>query len=127
MIMHLLLVDDDPLYLKMVRGWLSDKYLITAVKAGSQALSYLEGHSADLILLDFEMKDMDGSEVFERIRQNPATACIPVIFLTGRSDEETIQHVMSKSPEGYLLKTMDRDSIVQAIDDFFSSGTLRSD
>ena len=121
---HLLLVDDDPLYLKMVRGWLADKYLITAVKAGSQALAYLEGHTADLILLDYEMKEMNGPEVFERIRNNPATAGIPVIFLTGRSDKESIQRVMGQSPEGYLLKTMDRDSIVKAIDNFLSSGFL---
>ncbi len=121
---HLLLVDDDPLYLKMVRGWLADKYMITAVKAGSQALAYLEGHTADLILLDYEMKEMNGPEVFERIRKNPATAAIPVIFLTGRSDRESIQRVMVQSPEGYLLKTMDRDSIVKAIDQFLSSGTL---
>ncbi|MCR5321820.1 MAG: response regulator [Lachnospiraceae bacterium] len=121
---HLLLVDDDPLYLKMVRGWLAEKYLITAVKSGSQALAYLDGHTADMILLDFEMPEMSGSQVFEKIRQNPHTSGIPVIFLTGRSDRESIQHVMGQSPEGYLLKTMERDSIVKAIDTFLSSGIL---
>ena len=122
--MHLLLVDDDPLYLKMVRGWLSEKYMITAVKSGVQALAYLEGHTANLILLDFDMPGMSGSQVFERIRQNPATAGIPVIFLTGRSDRESVDRVMGQSPEGYLLKTMNRDSIVNAIDSFLSSGIL---
>ncbi len=92
--MHLLLVDDDPLYLKMVRGWLSEKYLITVVKSGVQALAYLEGHTADLILLDYDMPGKSGSQVFEQIRQNPATAGIPVIFLTGRSDRESVERVM---------------------------------
>ncbi len=122
--MHLLLIDDDPLYLKMVRGWLSEKYLITVVKSGVQALAYLEGHTADLILLDYDMPGMSGSQVFEQIRQNPATAGIPVIFLTGRSDRESVERVMGQSPEGYLLKTMNRDSIVNAIDSFLSSGIL---
>ncbi len=122
--MHLLLVDDDPLYLKMVRGWLSEKYLITVVKSGVQALAYLEGHTADLILLDYDMPGMSGSQVFEQIRQNPATAGIPVIFLTGRSDRESVERVMGQSLEGYLLKTMNRDSIVNAIDSFLSSGIL---
>ena len=63
-------------HLKMVRGWLAEKYLITAVKSGSQALAYLDGHTADLILLDFEMPEMSGSQVFEKIRQNPHTSGI---------------------------------------------------
>ncbi len=122
--MHLLLVDDDPLYLKMVRGWLSEKYMITAVKSGSQALSYLEGHTADLILLDYEMPGMTGARVFEELKKDPQTAGIPVIFLTGKSDSESVRLVMGQSPEGYLLKTMNRESIVAAIDNYFSSGTL---
>ena len=122
--MHLLLVDDDPLYLKMLRGWLAEKYMITAVKSGSQALAYLEGHKADLILLDYEMPEMTGSKVLELIRQNPEAADLPVIFLTGRSDEESIKRIMGQSPAGYLLKTMDRDSIVKAIDQFLTSGSL---
>ncbi len=121
---QLLLVDDDPLYLKMVRGWLTDKYEVAAVKAGSQALSYLKGHRPDLILLDFEMKDMDGPEVLKAIRENPETADIPVVFLTGRTDEEAIESVMSQKPAGYLLKTMDRDSIVKAIDGLWGQGIL---
>ena len=117
-------MDDDSLYLKMVRGWLTDKYEVAAVKAGSQALSYLKGHRPDLILLDFEMKDMDGPEVLKAIRGNPETADIPVVFLTGRTDEEAIESVMSQKPAGYLLKTMDRDSIVKAIDGLWGQGIL---
>lgn len=120
----ILLVDDDPLYLKMLRGWLTDKYEITVVKAGSQAISFLREHKVDLILLDYEMKEMNGAEVLERLRENPETADIPVIFLTGASDDETIQRVMKQSPAGYLLKSLDKDSIVKVIDNFFSSGTL---
>ncbi len=124
---HILLVDDDLSYLKMVRGWLSEKYQVTAVKTGSQALAYLEAHTADIILLDFEMPDMNGPQVFERIRQKPQAAGIPVVFLTGRSDEETIRRVMEQSATGYLLKSMDRNSIVKAIDGFFSSGIFSAE
>ena len=121
---NILLVDDDPLYRKMVRGWLSDKYTVMAVKSGSQALKYLEGHTPDLMLLDCEMPEMSGPEVFERIRQNPATEDIPVIFLTGTAGLEGLQQGIGRPPEGHLLKNMNRDSILQAIDDFFDRGTL---
>ena len=68
---HILLVDDDLSYLKMVRGWLSEKYQITAAKSGNQALAYLEGHAVDLILLDFEMPEMNGPRCFCRSDKNP--------------------------------------------------------
>ncbi|WP_051233619.1 response regulator [Butyrivibrio sp. NC3005] len=111
----ILLVDDDPIYLKMLRGWLSDKYQITAVKSGKQALLFLEKNKADLILLDYEMKDMNGSKVLEHLRENPATENIPVVFLTGEDDEETIHKLMKQNPRGYLLKSMDKETILQEI------------
>ena len=111
----ILLVDDDPIYLKMLRGWLSDKYQITAVKSGKQALLFLEKNKADLILLDYEMKDMNGSKVLEHLRENPATENIPVVFLTGADDEETIHKLMKQKPRGYLLKSMDKETILQEI------------
>lgn len=120
--MHILLVDDDLSYLKMVRGWLSDKYEITAVKSGSQALAYLEGHTADIILLDHEMPEMNGPQVYEQLRQKPETAGIPVVFLTGMTDEGSLQGLVGESVVGYLLKSMDRNSIVKAIDGFFETG-----
>ena len=118
---HILLVDDDPLYLKMVRSWLSDRYEVTALKSGKQALAYLQGHMVDLILLDFEMKDMDGSVILEHLRQNPSTGEIPVIFLTGRSDEEITSQISGPAPAGYLSKAMDKEQIVDAIDVFLIS------
>ncbi len=119
-----LLVDDDPLYLKMLIGWLKEKYQITAVKSGNLALTFLDGHKVDLVLLDYEMKDMNGSEVLKMLRENSSTEDIPVIFLTGTSDEKTIQAVMEQLPTGYLSKTMDKDSIIQKIENFFSQGLV---
>ena len=118
----LLLVDDDPLYQKMVRGWLSETYKVAAVKSGAQAIKYLGSHTPDLILLDCEMPQMSGPEVFERLKADPSTADIPVFFLTGASERESIESIESttgRSPEGYLLKTMDRDSILGEIKVFF--------
>lgn len=124
---HILLVDDDLSYLKMVRGWLSEKYQITAAKSGNQALAYLEGHAVDLILLDFEMPEMNGPQVLLQIRQKPQAAEIPVAFLTGSSDQDAVQRDIGQSVSGYLLKTMDRDSIVKAIDNFFRSGLFSTE
>ena len=116
---RILLVDDDPTFLKMLQGWLSDKYRITAVKSGMQAITYLANHSPDLILLDYDMPITPGPQVMEMIRSEFNASQVPIIFLTGKSDRESIMRVMKLKPQGYLLKTMCRDDIVSAVDNFF--------
>ncbi|MBO4883098.1 MAG: response regulator [Lachnospiraceae bacterium] len=116
---RILLVDDDPTFLKMLQGWLSDKYRITAVKSGMQAITYLANHTPDLILLDYDMPITPGPTVMEMIRSEFNASEIPIIFLTGKSDRESIMNVMRLKPQGYLLKTMTKDDIVSAIDNYF--------
>ena len=116
---RILLVDDDPTFLKMLQGWLSDKYRITAVKSGMQAITYIANHTPDLILLDYDMPITPGPTVMEMIRSEFNASEIPIIFLTGKSDRESIMNVMRLKPQGYLLKTMTKDDIVSAIDNYF--------
>ncbi len=118
---RILLVDDDPTFLKMLQGWLSDKYRVTAVKSGMQAITYIANHTPDLILLDYDMPITPGPQVMEMIRSEFSSAEIPIIFLTGKSDRESIMRVMKLKPQGYLLKTMSRDDIVSAINSYFIS------
>lgn len=115
---QILLVDDDITFLKMMQKWLGTKYRVAAARSGSQALSYLAEHTADLILLDYEMPLMDGPKVLEAIRSKPRTANIPVIFLTGRNDPETVRNVMSLKPASYLLKSSNKEEILQSLDNF---------
>ncbi len=116
---RILLVDDDPTFLKMLQCWLSDKYRITAVKSGMQAITYIANHTPDLILLDYDMPITPGPQVMEMIRSEFNASEIPIIFLTGKSDRKSIMKVMKLKPQGYLLKTMSRDDIVAAVDNFF--------
>ncbi|MBQ6442509.1 MAG: response regulator [Lachnospiraceae bacterium] len=118
---RILLVDDDPTFLKMLQSWLSDKYRITAVKSGMQAITYIANHKPDLILLDYDMPITPGSQVMEMIRSEFDSSEIPIIFLTGKSDRESIMRVVNLKPQGYLLKSMSSDDIVAAIDNFFIS------
>jgi CheY-like chemotaxis protein len=106
---NVLLVDDDPLYLKMLRQLLAYKFKVSAVKSGQQALEFLEGHQVDVILLDYQMKGMNGGEVLAQLKKNPATAHIPVIFLTGSADIDT-------KGERFILKGTDFDTLIQEIE-----------
>ena len=116
---QILLVDDDITFLKMMQKWLGTKYHTAAARTGLQALSYLAEHTVDLILLDYEMPLMDGPKVLEAVRSKPITANTPVIFLTGKSDLESVKSVMSLKPASYLLKSMNKEEILQSLDNFF--------
>ncbi len=86
---HILLVDDDVTFLRLMQEWLSMKYRITAVKSGMQAITYIAVHTPDLILLDYDMPITTGPQIMEMIRSEPNSAGIPIIFLTGKSDRES--------------------------------------
>ncbi|MBQ9385150.1 MAG: response regulator [Ruminiclostridium sp.] len=118
---HILLVDDDLTFLKMMQAWLSMKYRITAVRSGMQAITYIANHTPDLILLDYDMPVIQGPQILEMIKSEAGSSRIPVIFLTGKSDKESVMNVMKLHPDGYLLKTMTKEQIAEAISDFFTT------
>ena len=116
---RILIVDDDPSYAKIVREWLKDRYKVDIVTAGMQAITFLlkvpEDAKVDLILLDYEMPVVDGPQVLQMLRQDSATADIPVIFLTGNSTREAVSRVMELKPEGYILKTTRKAELLEYI------------
>ncbi len=117
---RILIVDDDPAYAKMVREWLKDFYRVDIVTAGMQAITFLlkvpPEEKVSLILLDYEMPVVDGPQVLQMLRQDPATADIPVIFLTGVGSREGVARVMELKPAGYVLKSTTRENLVSVID-----------
>ena len=116
----ILLVDDDPTFLKMMKGWLDPYYRVTIVTSGMQALMYLADNRPDLILLDYEMPVTSGPKVLEMIRSETKVDHVPVMFLTGKGDRESVLKVLALKPEGYLLKSLDREQILESVEDFFA-------
>lgn len=115
----ILVVDDSGAMLRNVKGWFEDKYQVALANSGTMAIKYLALNRPDLILLDYEMPICDGRQVLEMIRSEIEFEDIPVIFLTSKGDKESVMKVMSLKPEGYLLKNMEPQLIVKAVDDFF--------
>lgn len=116
----ILIVDDDPDYASIIRGWLKDSYQVNVVTAGVQAVSFLAKKEVDLILLDYEMPVVDGPQVLQMLRQDVATAHIPVVFLTGLGTKEAVSRVMSLRPSGYLLKSTPKEDLLKFLDEKFS-------
>ena len=120
----ILVVDDSGAVLRNVKGWLQDKYQVILANSGAMAIKYLALNRPDLVLLDYEMPICDGRQVLEMIRAESDFSDMSVIFLTSKSDRESVMKVTALKPDGYLLKTMEPNQIVQAIDDFFEKKKL---
>jgi len=82
----LLLVDDSPDILRAIAGVLRGQYEIKVANGGERGLRIASTHPLpDLVLLDVEMPGMDGYEVCRRLKADPVTSAIPVIFLTAKT------------------------------------------
>ena len=115
----ILIVDDDPTYLKLIKEWLKDDYRVSMANSGMQAITWLANNCADLVLLDYEMPTIKGSKGLEMLRSDAQIADTPVMFLTGKSDKQSIIEVLALKPAGYLLKSIDRKTLLETLNKFF--------
>lgn len=116
---RILVVDDSDFLRKSMVKLLGDDYIVSEAASGASAIQTIVVNRPDLILLDYEMPVCDGRQTLEMIRSEETMAKIPVMYLTGRGDRESVKKVTELKPEGYLLKTMPEESIKKVIDDFF--------
>lgn len=105
---HLLLVDDVATNLICAVEVLKGDYEISTAKSGRQALLMLEEMAIpDLIILDVNMPNMNGYEVFEKIKENPAWSNIPVVFLTAETNYDNEVKGLQMGALDYIRKPFD--------------------
>ena len=102
----ILAVDDTLENIDVVKGVLSGDYLVQAAISGSMALQVVERNKPDLILLDIMMPEMDGYEVCRRLKANPKTEDIPIIFLTAKSKESDETEGLALGAVDYITKPL---------------------
>lgn len=101
----ILVVDDTPENLALVSSLLKDAYTVKVANRGERALKVAGVKPRpDLILLDIMMPEMDGYEVIEKLKANPDTADIPVIFLTAKAEVEDEQKGFELGAIDYITK-----------------------
>lgn len=81
-----LIVDDTPQNISLLNAALMDYYIIKIATSGQQAINICLSMPIDIILLDVMMPEMDGFETCQRLKENPLTSSIPVIFVTARGE-----------------------------------------
>ena len=115
----ILVVDDSMTIREGMKQLLSEDYEVSSAESGVAAIRTITLNRPDLILLDYEMPVCDGRQTLEMLRSEKAFEDIPVIFLTGRRDPESMIKVMPLKPAGYLLKNSKPADIKKEIDNFF--------
>ena len=101
----ILVVDDEPENIHILIEALGDEFTLVAARTGKKALAIAAATPhPDIILLDVMMPNMDGYEVCRRLKANPLTVNIPVIFVTSLSDSGDELHGLKIGAVDYILK-----------------------
>src|SRR5271155_4706400 len=104
MLKKILAVDDEPNNLQVLRQILRDRYQLIFAPSGEKALAAATMHLPDLVLLDIMMPDMSGYEVCEKLKADPTTNEIPVIFVTAMSEVEDEARGFDAGAVDYIQK-----------------------
>lgn len=115
----ILLVDDSLTIRQGMKQLLENDYDVSLADSGASAFRAITLEQPDLVLLDYEMPVCDGRQTLEMLRTVKEFDHIPVIFLTGKRDPESMIKVMPLNPAGYFLKHLKPQEIKKKIDDFF--------
>jgi CheY-like chemotaxis protein len=123
---RILVVDDYPVSLKLLEKLFKDEYLVQTASDGPTALALCQAEPLpDLVLMDVLMPGMDGFEVVRRLREKPATAQIPVIFVTGLSDDEARVKGMELGAVDFVSKTNDPKALRARVRNFIQFVDMR--
>ena len=111
----ILVVDDEPGNLAIMRDILADSYRLVFARNGSETLAAVAKHSPAMVLLDVGLPDINGFDVLTRIRQHPILRSIPVIMLTAQSTREDVLHGLSGGADGYITKPFEHEILMTGI------------
>ncbi|CAM2064823.1 Response regulator [Sulfidibacter corallicola] len=109
---RVLITDDEPNNLQLMRQILRDDYHISTATDGPMALEVASKVVPDIILLDVMMPGMDGYEVCTRLKANPETARIPVIFVSARAEIEDEDRGFQVGAVDYITKPVSRPIVL---------------
>ena len=111
----ILVVDDQPSVCREVTEFLKNIYTVHAFTSGEDALEFLSGNPIDLVLLDYDMPGMTGYQVLMSIRLNKALEHLPVVFLTGETNDRMRDEMIGRGATDYLCKPVSSAALHECV------------
>jgi DNA-binding response OmpR family regulator len=116
---RVLLVDDDPAILRLLDvNFRMEGFDVDATSHGEDALAAAAHATPDVVVLDLMLPGMDGREILRRLRADPATASVPVLFLTARGRDDAA----AGEAERYIQKPFDTVDLVATVRSLVEGG-----
>lgn len=113
---QILIVDDNVNNIKLAASTLRENnYNISFAQNGYAALEYVQKYHYDLILLDIMMPEMSGFDVCERLKSNETTRDIPIIFLTAKTDAESVSKGFQLGGVDYIMKPFNNSELLARV------------
>ncbi|MBN1289148.1 MAG: response regulator [Actinobacteria bacterium] len=112
----ILIIDDDPSINELVCMALTNEgYYTYDALSGIRGYRLAKKEQPDIIILDVMMPEMDGFEVFRKLRLDPETKRIPVLFLSALTTEDAIQKGLYMGASGYITKPFDLTALIEKV------------
>lgn len=112
----ILIVDDEPNIVMSLDYLLRRKnYDVFIARNGLEAINAIKEHQPDLILLDIMMPDVDGYEICERVKSNPETSQIKIIFISAKSKKSDIDKGYELGADMYMVKPFSNKELLDQI------------
>ena len=115
-----LAIDDSIQQLDEFKSMLTPEYDLRVVKSATEAIKYLNKSTADIILLDIQMPNINGYEFLSDIRRIPSHGKTPVIIVSGTISEALSEKAMAIGAANILHKPVGRDQLIEAIEKVFA-------
>ena len=115
---YILIADDEPMNLEILKIMLMDDYEIKCVENGVECIKSIDERIPDLLLLDFSMPEMDGIEVCKILRSNEKTQNLPIIILSGFASEEHIKNGREAGVNDYVTKPFTQEEILKTVAEY---------
>lgn len=115
---HILVVDDNEFFLEQEVSCLNrDRFDISMASSGMEALEKVRSLNPDMILMDMVMPDMFGTEVCKMLKDDPATASIPIIIVSSGSREDSRIKTEEAGCDGIIFKPIRKDQLIAMVEE----------
>jgi excisionase family DNA binding protein len=120
-VINILVVDDDEEICSLFKDALEESdFMVTTVNSSSKGLELIKDRDYKLVFLDLKMPEMDGAELFKRIKEVKPN--LPVTIVTGYPDSDLMMKALTYGPLGVMKKPFSGSDILAAVNNFLSLG-----